>query len=231
MPNHSLRAYHTLEAITQRSLFVKVGGTAIGIFWFLQLVKDELLPEEWEGKLRLLNLLPHLHWYIWVILFLSVLLIGLVEGAIRWNSKDIAPILGWPGSLQNDAFQTASKMRDFIRTFISNNSEMPTLIVYSDEEKTRQAHREISEWCVRFTMLFRTTLDAEVRSTMGRIRAEGVPMDFSIMGLLDQASVSPDAVMSLAGLLMGAGLSLSLKKRSMVRARGEGGKLSPRKKS
>jgi hypothetical protein len=202
----------TLKAIARRSLTVKIGGTAIGIFWGLQLIKDELLPEKWEGKLRLLNLLPHFPLYIWGSLCAVIAVVVLVEGATRWNCVDIAPILGWPDSLHNNAFQTAAKIRDFIEDFISDNGEMPPITVYSDEEKTRQAHARISEWCIRFTMLFRSTLDTEVRDLLMRIRAEGIPLDFSIMGLLDQASVNPSTVMSVAGLLMAAGLSLSLNK-------------------
>jgi hypothetical protein len=55
----------------------------IGIFWFLQLIKDELLPEKWKERLRLLNLLPPRPWYIWVILLLVIALVGGLEGVVR----------------------------------------------------------------------------------------------------------------------------------------------------
>jgi len=90
---------YTVRSITRWSLTVKIGGVVIGVFWFLQLAKDELLPEEWEEHLRLLNLLPHFHWYIWVIICLSLALVGTLEGTMRWNKNEIAPMIGWPGSL------------------------------------------------------------------------------------------------------------------------------------
>jgi hypothetical protein len=158
-----------------------------------------LLPEKWETKLRLLNLLKRLHlpWYSWVISFLVVLLLGLLEGIIRWNIKTILPLIGLEGSLQNDAFQVAAKIRDFIGEFIRKNGKMP--------------NGETKEWCLKFTLLFRGTLNAEVRGMLARIEADGITMDSSISGLLDQAFLTPNVLMSVAGMLMGAGLSLSLK--------------------
>ncbi len=184
----------TLWAIIRHSLLVKAGGSIWSLFLLLRVVRDDFLPEKWRGQLRLLNLILNFHWYIWVIAVPCILLLGVLEGIARWS---IVPLAGWPGSLQNDAFQTATKMQNFIRDFISNNGKMPV--------------GDTSKWCGQFTALFRSTLKAEVREMLDRIEAEGVRLDSSITGLLDRAYVVPDDVMSIAGQLIAAGMSLSLK--------------------
>jgi hypothetical protein len=202
----------TLESITRWSLTVKVGGTIIGVFWFLQLIKDELLPERWEERLRLLNLLPHWPWYEWTIALLLVFLVGTIEGVIRWNGNEMAPILGWPGTLQNNSFMVAGKMRDFVQKFKADNGEVPRMYPTSDSSQQMRISAAISEWCTLFTRQFRVTLSDEVEDILNKIQAEGIPLDFTIVGVLEQPTLTPNSLLLVAGQLMAGGLSLTLKK-------------------
>src|ERR1039457_4578857 len=57
---------------------------------------------------KLIELLHHLPWYAWVILLLILFIWQIGEHAyklIRKAEDQIVPIVGWPGTLQNDAFQ------------------------------------------------------------------------------------------------------------------------------
>jgi hypothetical protein len=202
----------TAKKIVHWSLVVKIGGSIIGVFWFLQLIKDELLPEELEARLRLLNLIPHWPWYVWLILALLVCLIGLFEGTYRWNKHEVAPIIGWPETLQNEAFLLATKIRDFIEDFTDKNGLPPEIYPTGDENTRTRMQIAASDWNNRFTQQFRVNLRDEVGGVIDRIRAEGIPMDYAMEGILIQPHVNPNSVMLLAGLLMGGGLALTLKK-------------------
>jgi hypothetical protein len=206
----------TFKSIVRWSLTVKIGGAAIGLFWFLQWIKNELLPAATEERLRLLNLLPHFPWYIWVIICLSVALVGTFEGVVRWNKNEIAPILGWPETLQNDASLLARRIRDFIAKFIADNGEMPKIVPTGDDNERIRMNGEVSGWCLRFTSLFRATLADDALNIIRRIRAEGVEVDFTIAGVIEQPTLTPHAVMLLSGLLMAAGLSITLKSKKII---------------
>jgi len=203
----------TIEAIVRWSLTVKIGGATISVFWFLQLIKDELLPEDWGARLRLLNLLPHLPWYEWAIALLVVFLVGAIEGTLRWNRNEIASILGWTGTLQNDAFLLARRIRDFITKFIADNGEMPRIYPTNDDNERMRMNVAVSDWCNRFTHLFRATLSGEIEDNLNKIRAS-VPLDFTIIGVLKQPTLDPNSLMLLTGLVMAGGLSLTLKEKT-----------------
>lgn len=164
----------TVKAIARWSLTVKIGSAAIAPFWFLQWIKNELLPAETEERLRLLNLLPHFHWYVWVIICLSVALVGSLEGMVRWNKNEIAPIVGWTGTLHNDAFLLARRIRDFIANFIVDNGEMPKLYPTNDNNERMRVNNEIGQWCNRFTARFRANLGDDVEKLLDRIKGEGI---------------------------------------------------------
>jgi hypothetical protein len=199
----------TIEAIFRWSLTVKIGGAAIGFFWFLQWIKNELLPAETEERLRLLNLLPHFHWYIWVILLLIVGLLGCLEGVVRWNRNEIVPIIGLEGTLQNEAFLLAKRIRDFVEQFVAENGEMPKFYPSVSQDEQTRMQVAMSEWCNRFTSLFRATLANEIEAMLRRIRALDAPMDFTFASTL-KTQLGPSHVMLLASLLMGGGLATTL---------------------
>ena len=204
----------TFESVVNWSLTVKIGGTIIGVFWFLQLIKDEFLPEDWEARLRLLNLVPHFHWYIWAILALLVFLVGTFEGTFRWNKNEIAPILGWPGTLQNNAFLEAKKIRDFVANFTSTNGRSPEIYPTDDPNARTRMQIAASDWNNLFSQQFRVNLQTEVEDIIDKIEAEGIPMDYAIQSVLSQPSLNPNSVMLLAGLVMAGGLSLTLLNRA-----------------
>jgi hypothetical protein len=200
-----------LESIVRWSSAVKIGSTAVGLFWFLQAVKDELLPEEWEDRLRLVNLLPHFRWYVWVILLLGVWLVGVLEGVIRWHKHEIAPILGRPNTLHRETFVVAGKIRDFITKFIADNGEMPRLYPTADDKERIRMNTAISDWSIRFSQQFRIALHQEVKDTLHKIQAEGIALDFARTGVLNLPTIYPHNLMDLAGQLMAGGLALTLK--------------------
>jgi len=200
----------TAKKIISWSLVVKIGGSIVGLFWFVQWLRDEFVPQQWEERLRIINLIPHWHWYVRVILALLVCLIGSFEGIYRWNKHEIAPIIGWAGTLQNDAFVVAQEIRDFIAGFITRNGEIPKIYPSNSADEQARMHTAVSNWCVLFSQQFRVTLSDEVEQTIDKIRAQGIPMDYAIEGVLAQPTLNPNSVMLLSGLLMGGGLSLTL---------------------
>ena len=203
---------HTFRKITEWSYTVKIGGAIVGLFWFLQWIRDEWLPQQWEERLRLINLIPHWHWYVWVILLLLVFLIGFFEGAVRWNRNEIAAMLGWPGTLQNEAFALARKMRDFVQEFAKTNGGIPKIHPTNDENERARMNAAASAWGMKFSQQFRVSLLGDVEKMVERIRAEGVPVDLTAETILNQSILFPNAVMLSAAYLMAGALSLSLNK-------------------
>jgi hypothetical protein len=204
--------YHTAESISRWSLTYKIAGWAIGVYWFFQLIIGLLHLE--DRMMALQNHFPTLPWYGWVILLLAIALFGGLEGAVRWNKNEIAPILGWKGSLQNDAFLLARKIRDFVAQFIASNGDVPKLPITDDAKEKLRVSAEVGEWGNRFTAKFRATLADEIERTVQRLRAEGVEPDFTTLGVLSQPQLYPTAVLHLAGLLMAGALSLTLLERA-----------------
>lgn len=210
MQNWSSR--HTLRKIIDWSLTAKIGGSIIGLFWFLQWIRDEWLPQKWEERLRLINLIPHWHWYIWAILLLTVFLFGAFEGAVRWNRNEVAPLLGWPGTLQNGAFVLARRMRDFIQEFAKNNGGIPEIRPTNDENERIRMNAEATAWGMKFSQQFRVSLLEEAEKMVEKIRAQGVAIDLTAETILHQSVLFPNAVMLSAAYLMAGALSLSLTK-------------------
>lgn len=201
-----------VRKIIHWSRAVKVGGALVSLFWFLQFIRDEFLPEDLGARMRLLNLLPHFHWYGWVILLLCVWIIGMFEGVVRWHNNEVAPILGLPGTLQHEAVALAGRMRDFIKRFVSENGLMPPVHPTTDEKERAQMAAASTAWGMKFSRQFRVELYDEVCAMAEKIRARGIPVDFSTEGNLTQALLSPNFVLLSAGILMAGGLALSLSK-------------------
>ena len=162
--------------------------------------------------MRLINLIPHWHWYVWEILLLLVFLIGFFEGAVRWNRNEIAAMLGWPGTLQNEAFTLARKMRDFVQEFAKTNGGIPKIHPTNDENERARMNAAASAWGMKFSQQFRVSLLGDVEKMVERIRAEGVPVDLTAETILNQSILFPNAVMLSAAYLMAGALSLSLNK-------------------
>ena len=60
-----------------------VANGVIGIYWLLEVLRDEFFSPAIQERFRLLNLIPHWQWRTWLLLILGVLLMSLLEGSYR----------------------------------------------------------------------------------------------------------------------------------------------------
>jgi hypothetical protein len=59
-----------------------------GLSW----VRDDFLPSDWQAGLKMSHLLPSWPWYLWAILALVTVIVGLIEGSFRLFREKIGPI-------------------------------------------------------------------------------------------------------------------------------------------
>jgi hypothetical protein len=110
-------------------------STVFGVLWILEFIRDEFFPPAIQEQFRLLNLIPHWYWRTWLLVFLGILLVSLLEGSYRAIESSKAHLMAKLDSSRNEnaaARQTIAELQTKL------DSKAPKILVDLQETRVYQ---------------------------------------------------------------------------------------------
>jgi len=112
---------------------VWVTSGVFGILWILEFFRDEFFSPAIQERFRLLNLVAHWQWRTWLLAFLGVLLVSLLEGSYRVIESSKARVVEKMDGLRNETATAAVAIADLQARL---DAKAPKILV--DLEETRE---------------------------------------------------------------------------------------------
>jgi hypothetical protein len=187
-------------------LISRVVAGVISLFWFLQFVRDELLPTKYEEPLRLWNLLPHWSVSIWLAIAFGFLFLSFLEGTANWYRRKIAPLAGPLGSLQHSTAVLAADIGEFTRDFVRKHGPCPAMSPAADNVELERSW----QWEAKFSSAFRaSSLLDRLKKVLDELRVQQLQSPTADQ-LASLATINPRIALDAAGVIFEMGLWASL---------------------
>jgi len=110
-------------------------------------------------------------------------------------------VIGVPGSVMRDVFDTCADIHDFIRDFSIQYGPLPIPTLTPDAEKKLQMDRDQATWGYKFTAAFHSEFDARLEQLLHRLAAEG-QCDWAVSDELKRTPFYPEYALNVVGLLV-----------------------------
>lgn len=198
---------YALRMIWKYSRVLRVVDIVFGVFWFVQFARDEFVKPEAAARMRVIDFVPPIPWWVWLSALYVLLLCTVFEAISGWYMAEVSPFIGLPGSLQHKAMSLAAKLLQIVHQYTTANP-MPRTQPDSDPG----ALQALWNWEKGFTTVYRARVNEDLKGLVLQLDEARWP-SHETQELTSLAAVTPSKAYAAAKQLQEIAVYLGMEKK------------------